>query len=341
MSKNKIKLGIFFGGISPEHEVSLSSAEGIINNVDRSKFKVIEIYIDIKGQFWIGNSVLEKINAKKKNQLKKLDVNTLSKLIDVAFPVLHGEGGEDGSIQGFFETLKIPYVGCDVSSSVVCLDKVYFNQIMHVNKIKQSRFEVIDFKYENTEVIKEKILFIKNNFKMPLFVKSSRTGSSVGVYKVTKPSLLVSAINKSKKFDSKIVIEEGVNNAKEVEVSVLGNSSKDIKVSLPGLVVPGAEFYDYDDKYHNNLAKFEIPVNLPKNKIEEIQDVAIKAYKLTNCGGLARVDFLLDKNLNIYINEINTLPGFTPVSMYPKLWEVTGLSYSKLITKLILLAYKK
>jgi D-alanine-D-alanine ligase len=340
MSKNKIKLGIFFGGISPEHTVSLSSAKGIIDNVNREKFKVVEIYINKKGKFYIGTDALKKVVTKNIRKLKKLDINNLPKLIDVAFPVLHGEGGEDGTIQGLFESLNVPCVGCDVSSSVICLDKVFFNQIMAVNKIKQSKFEFLDYEYENNDEINAKIQIIKKNFTPPLFIKSARTGSSVGVYKVTDLSLLEKYINKSRKFDTKVVVEVGVKNAIEVEVSVMGNNDGNIKASLPGRVLPGAEFYDFNDKYNNNLAKFEIPVNFSKMKIKELQSLAIKAYKLTNCKGLARVDFLLDSRLNININEINTLPGFTPVSMYPKLWEVSGLSYSKLLTNLVLLALK-
>lgn len=354
--RNKLKVGVFFGGISPEHDVSISSAEGIIKNIDRSKFRVIEFFIDKKGVFWTGKNVLEKINlhtkklylqrfgvgvkSKNKENLKKADFNLLSKTIDVAFPILHGEGGEDGSIQGFFETLGIPFIEAGVASSAICLDKAVFKGLMSENGIPQTRFIFPDWQYDSHKEIKNKLASVRHNFKFPLFVKPARTGSSVGVYKVKSFGKLNYFINKSRKFDSKIIIEESVEKAREIEISVLGNNVKDIKASLPGQVIPGAEFYDYNDKYKNSKAQFELPANLPKNKIKEIQDIAVKAYKIANCRGLARVDFLLDKNLKVYINEINTLPGFTPISMYPKLWQTSGLKYQDLITKLINLALK-
>ncbi|MFH1142583.1 MAG: D-alanine--D-alanine ligase family protein [Candidatus Uhrbacteria bacterium] len=327
MSKKKIRVGIFFGGTSPEHDVSLVSANGIISNINKTEFSIKKIFIDKNGQFWIKN--------------KPLNLNSLSQIIDVAFPVLHGEGGEDGSIQGFFETQKIPFVGCGVASSAICLDKAHFNQIMFANGIKQAKFEILDFQYETCREINKKIESIKKKFKTPLFIKPARTGSSIGIFKINDVKMLKTKLNQSKKFDNKIVIEEGVRDAVEIEVSVFGNDIKDIKASLPGRVIPGAEFYDYDDKYINNKTTYEIPAKLSKTKIREITNLATKIYKLANCSGLARVDFLLDKQRNIYLNEINTIPGFTPFSMYPKLWESTGLSYKNLISKLIMLALNK
>jgi D-alanine-D-alanine ligase len=200
---------------------------------------------------------------------------------------------------------------------------------MVIQGIRKPRFIIIDNKIETIEIKQEKISSIKKDFKFPVFVKPARTGSSVGVYKVKEPEVLESFIDKAVAFDNKIVVEEAVNDCREIEVS------------LPGEVFPGAEFYDYDDKYKNNQAKFDIPAKLSPEKTAEIQRIALDAYKITNCEGLARVDFLLDKEETVFLNEINTLPGFTPISMYPKLWEVTGLSYKELITKLILIALNK
>lgn len=337
----KIKVGIFFGGISPEHEVSISSAQGIISNIDRSKFAVMEIFINKNGDFLMGKNVIESVKSGKIKLLKKLDISNIAKNIDVAFPVLHGMGGEDGSIQGFFKTLKIPFVGADILASAVCLDKAVFKELMTAHGIIQTRFVVLDWKRENQKEIKKKIEFIKKEFKFPLFSKPARTGSSVGISKIKKAGELEKCIKDSKRFDDKIIIEEAVMNAQEIEVSVLGNSNENIQASVPGKIIPGADFYDYADKYQNNATKFELPARLPKEKIQEIQALAVEVYKIANCDGLSRVDFFLDKNLKVYINEINTLPGFTPVSMYPKMWETSGLKYKDLITRLINLALEK
>lgn len=327
----KIRVGIFFGGISPEHQVSLWSAKSIIDNIDKIKFKIVQFYIDKQGNIWQAENALNLILGGGSARLKKADLNKLSTIIDVAFPVLHGLGGEDGTIQGFFETLNIPYVGANVSSSIICLNKAIFNQLMTIAGIRKPKFVVINnFSSNNLSIIKK--------LKYPLFVKPATTGSSVGISKIKSKNQLDQAIKKASKFDQTVIIEEAVKNCREVEISVLGNSNKTYKVSLPGRIIPHNEFYDYNDKYLNNKAGFELPAKLPLKKIKEIQKIALTAYKLTGCRGLARVDFLLDKNLKVYLNEINTMPGFTLISMYPKLWEISGLTYKKLITKLINLA---
>ncbi|MCF6276868.1 MAG: D-alanine--D-alanine ligase [Candidatus Magasanikbacteria bacterium] len=333
-------LGIFFGGISSEYDISIISAEGVLSSVDNKKFKIIEIFIDKKGIFWTGKNVIEKVKNKNLKELEKVDLNNLAKKIDVAFPVLHGEGGEDGSIQGFLKTLKIPFVGADILASAVCLDKYIFNQLMVYNKISKPKFVGIDFLAEDKKEISRKIEKIKNKFKFPVFVKPSRAGSSIGVYKVEDKNKLESSIEKATKYDNRIVIEEAVNCAVEIEVSILGNSVKDFNISILGKIIPGADFYDYDDKYKEENAVFEIPAKLSNEQIKEIKKIALYAYKISNCQGLARVDFLMDKNNKIFLNEINTIPGFTPISMYPKLWIESGLSYKNLITKLVELAIK-
>jgi D-alanine-D-alanine ligase len=337
----KIKIGIFFGGISPEHEVSLMSARGIILNIDRSKFRVKEVWIDKKGRFWTGADVLKKAEHGKTRGLASLDLNSLSGMIDVAFPVLHGKGGEDGTIQGLFETLKIPYVGADVAASAVCLDKGLFNQLMVAHHIPKPDFVVLDYARDSKLSISQSMRYVRHKMGWPVFVKPVHTGSSVGISKAKKSKNLTEALRLAKQYDTKIIVEQSVENCTEVEVSVLGNSKKNYAVSLPGRVIPHSDFYDYDDKYKNGKAQFEIPVKLPEKKIKEIQNIALQAYQIANCCGFARVDFLLDKNLGVYLNEINTIPGFTPISMYPKLWSVIGLSYKRLITKLIGLAMEK
>jgi D-alanine-D-alanine ligase len=303
----KINVGVFFGGVSPEHEVSIESARGVVAKIDKEKFIIKQIYIDKQGKFLTGDGIIKKIQVGNIDGLKKVDLNELRQEIAVAFPVLHGAGGEDGSIQGFFQTIKLPFVGAGILASAVCLDKGVFNQLMVIQGIRKPRFIIIDNKIETIEIKQEKISSIKKDFKFPVFVKPARTGSSVGVYKVKEPEVLESFIDKAVAFDNKIVVEEAVNDCREIEVSVLGNSTDDFEVSLPGEVFPGAEFYDYDDKYKNNQAKFDIPAKLSPEKTAEIQRIALDAYKITNCEGLARVDFLLDKEETVFLNEINTL----------------------------------
>lgn len=337
----KIRTGIFFGGISPEHEVSLISVQGIISNIDKDKFQIVEIFIDKQGDFWTGKNILKKISEGRNKELDRVDLTTLSKKIDVAFPILHGEGGEDGSMQGFFKVLKIPFVGADIASSAVCLDKALLNKLTQAEGILNPKFEVIDYERESDGEIRDKLFGIKKKFKLPLFIKPARTGSSVGISKIKNWKELGSAMSKAKKFDIKIVVEEGVENCKEIEVSVLGNGIGSFKVSFPGRVVPGKDFYDYDDKYKNNKAQFEIPAKLSKEMEKKIKQVALEVYRIANCQGLSRVDLFLDNKNRIYLNEINTMPGFTPFSMYPKMWEASELDYKNLLTKLIGLALKK
>ncbi|KKR22863.1 MAG: D-alanine-D-alanine ligase [Candidatus Uhrbacteria bacterium GW2011_GWD2_41_121] len=336
----KIKVGVFFGGISPEHDVSLISATGILSQIDRTRFSVKEFWINKKGQIWSGNSVLNKVMIGK-DGLKLADLSKLNKQIDIAFPVLHGQGGEDGTIQGMFEMLDIPYVGCGIASSAICLDKALFNDLMEAHGICQAKYSVVDFTYQSQIECENSIQDIQKTFSFPVFVKPARAGSSIGISKVKEKKDLQKAINLAIAFDSKIVIEESIENCKEVEVAVMGSSDKTIRASVPGVVIPAAEFYDYDDKYKNNQTKFEIPANLSKPLLRKLSDLAIRVYKISNCRGLSRVDLFIDKKENIYINEINTLPGFTPISMYPTLWKASGVSYKTLITKLIHLGLKR
>lgn len=337
MQKKKIKVGLFFGGISPEHEVSLISAQGILSQIDRNRFIIKEYWIDKNGKIWTGDSVLQKAKVNKAG-LVLAEISKLKKQIDVAFPVLHGQGGEDGTIQGMFEMLGVPYVGCGIASSAVCLDKALFNDLMKAHNVLQAKYEVIDSIYQSKVEQQKSIVRIQKEFSFPVFVKPARAGSSVGITKVKERKSLKRAIDIAMRIDAKVVVEESIENCMEIEVAVMGSSDKTIRASLPGRVIPAAEFYDYDDKYLNNQTKFEIPASLPKTLLRKLSDLAIEIYKISNCRGLSRVDFFVDKKNRIYINEINTLPGFTPISMYPTLWKAKGVSYKSLITKLIQLA---
>ena len=341
----KMKLGIIFGGMSTENEVSVVSASSIIKNIDREKYDVYPIHIDKQGN-WYKYDENEKIKFGEEVLTKgKIDniIDYLKKL-DVLFPVLHGLYGEDGTIQGLFELLKIPYVGCKVLASSVGMDKVYTKIIFERAGIKQAKYEYVR-KYRdkyiyidksfNEEIldIKEVVNKVEKNLKYPMFIKPSNSGSSVGINKAKTKEELEEYIEYASKYDNKILIEEGIV-GKEVECAVLGN--EEVISSCVGEIASAEEFYSYDAKYKNEESKTYIPANISEQKSEEIRKSAIKAFKAIDGKGLSRVDFFIEKDTqNIYINEINTLPGFTSISMYPKLFEAYGYNYSKLLDKII------
>ena len=349
-NNGRIRVGLIFGGKSPEHEVSVLSAKGILQNIDSEKFSIIEIGIDKAGDFWTA----EKLSDRLENGVVEVDglagarpamagVRPFDffrdgKDIDVYFPILHGAGGEDGEIQGLIRSTNKKFVGADILASAICLDKGIFKSLLAATTIPQTAFKVLDFDKMRPELIKRIVSSAHDCLRFPIFVKPCNLGSSVGISKVSNTGQLSAAVDSAKKFDSRIVIEESVENAREIEVSVLGNGYADIRVSLPGEIVPGAEFYDYNDKYKNDKSRTIAPADLPADLVARIQEFARAAYDLVCCRGFARVDFLLNDKGHIFLNEINTLPGFTPISMYPKMWEASGLSFKNLVTKLIELA---
>ena len=326
-----IRLGIVYGGTSTEHDVSEMSAKSVIDNLDKEKYEVHEIYINKYGK-WFEN------NKGEKNEIYNL-VWTLKEL-DVVFPVLHGLGGEDGTIQGMLEMLKIPYVGCGVLSSCVGMDKVYTKIIFEKAGIEQAPYMyikknekgyvIINNKFEEEEFKIEKIT---DKLKFPMFIKPSNSGSSVGVKKATNNSELKMAIENAGQYDDKILVEHGID-AKEVECAIL--DGKEIIASTVGEIISVEEFYSFDAKYNIPESKTVIPAKIEKDKIEEVRKLAIKAFKAIDGKGLARVDFFVEKETNkIYINEINTMPGFTEISMYPKLFEAIGITYTEILDRLI------
>ena len=345
----KIKLGVICGGMSTENEVSVVSASYVLSNLNKEKYEIYPVYIDKNGQWW---EILdefkprkfgEEINKKEKieNEFKYL------KNLDVIFPVLHGLYGEDGTIQGLFELLQIPYVGCHVLASSVGMDKVYAKVVFEKAGINQTKSVYVrknNDKYVYVdEHFNEEILSdidvakkVQTKIDFPMFVKPSNSGSSVGVKKAENESELVEAINYAAQFDKKVLIEQGII-GREVECAVLGN--EDVIASSVGEIKAADEFYSYDAKYNNQESRTEIPANLPKDIIEEIRKQAVKAFKAIDGSGLSRVDFFVENGTNkIYLNEINTLPGFTSISMYPKLFEQAGIKYEDLLDKLIELA---
>jgi len=350
----KINLGVFFGGRSVEHEISLISAKNIIDAVDKTKYNIIPVGINKNGEFFFYNGkdcILNSNDAKKvhlsKNgipitfsfgQSKELigvfDKNLRIKT-DVAFPVLHGSFGEDGTIQGLFEMAGIPYVGTGVLGSAIGMNKDIAKKILENSGIKTAKFLVFNISE------KEKISFsyIVSKLKCPFFIKPTNLGSSVGVYKIKNKSDFDKKIKDIFKFSNRIMCEEMIT-GREIECSVLG--SENPIASLSGEVIPSHEFYSYEAKYlDENGAQLKTPANLPKKTIHKIQETAIKIFKLLGCKGMARVDGFIKKNGDYVFNEINTIPGFTPISMYSKLWEVSKISQTKLINELIQIALKK
>ena len=342
---NKIKIGVIFGGMSTENEVSCISGASVIKHLNKEKYNVFPIYIDKIGNWY--KVKLEDIEKSEELENKEHieNITEYLKQMDVIFPVLHGLYGEDGTIQGLFELLKIPYVGCGVLASSVGMDKVYTKLIFEKANINQAKYIYIR-KYNEKyiyidEEFNERILELEDiakitndKLRFPVFVKPSNSGSSVGINKAHNIEELKNAIVEAGKYDNKILIEEGIV-GKEVECAVLGN--EDVISSCVGEIKSADEFYSYDAKYNNENSKTLIS----EENSKEIQKLAIKAFKAISGRGLSRVDFFIeDKTEKIYINEINTLPGFTSISMYPKLFEAVGISYEKLLDNLIELASK-
>lgn len=346
---NKIKIGVIFGGMSTENEVSCISGASVIKHLNKEKYNVFPIYIDKIGNWY--KVKLEDIEKSEELENKEHieNITEYLKQMDVIFPVLHGLYGEDGTIQGLFELLKIPYVGCGVLASSVGMDKVYTKLIFEKANINQAKYIYIR-KYNEKyiyidEEFNERILELEDiakitndKLRFPVFVKPSNSGSSVGINKAHNIEELKNAIVEAGKYDNKILIEEGIV-GKEVECAVLGN--EDVISSCVGEIKSADEFYSYDAKYNNENSKTLIPAEISEENSKEIQKLAIKAFKAISGRGLSRVDFFIeDKTEKIYINEINTLPGFTSISMYPKLFEAVGISYEKLLDNLIKLASK-
>ena len=352
----KLKIGVIFGGISSEHDVSKVSGTSVICNLDKEKYDILPIYIDKQGNWNTYEKDINKIKILDIDSNVEKDIAPISniettlKSLDVVFPVLHGLGGEDGSIQGMFELFGIPYVGCGILASSVGMDKVYTKIIFEKAGIKQAKYEYIrkfNDKYIyvdsnfNEEIINiDKVVEkINKNLKYPMYIKPSNSGSSVGINKANNIEELKNAIEYAAKFDRKILIEEGLI-GKEVECAVLGN--EEVIASCVGEIKPAEDFYTFEAKYKNQESKVLIPAELPHEISDEIRKLAIKAFKAIDGKGLSRVDFFANIETNeIYINEINTLPGFTTISMYPKLFEQVGIKYSDLLDKLIGLAVKR
>ena len=348
---------ILFGGVSSEHDVSVVSARSVIENTPRDKYNIILIGITKDGRWFKYDGDVSKLPDDKwledKKSLTKAVISPdredhgiivfnddgIEKIhIDVVFPVLHGKNGEDGSIQGFLQGAGIPFVGCDMLSSACWMDKAMTNTLADAAGIPQAKW--LGFtKYEYGKAPEEYNKKAEDYLGFPIFVKPANAGSSVGVTKAVDAASLKKAIGKAFNEDSKIVLEEGVDGM-EVECAVLGNEEP--IASICGEIVPCNDFYDYEAKYVNPSSELHIPARLPKEKIDEVRTAACNAYKSLGCSGLARVDFFVrHSDGKVMLNEPNTIPGFTSISMYPKMFAASGIPYSELIDRLLTLAMEK
>ncbi len=350
----KINLAVVFGGMSEEHEVSLMTAASVLGAADKDKYELYPIgitkdgrwmyfggdYKDIETGEWEKSAECVEINQCRKNILSMMIPEKLDGVeIDIVFPVIHGPMGEDGTIQGLLELSGKPYVGSGVFASAACMDKVFAKQLFEFNKLPVVPYVVIS----RDELIGEEACIKKvedASLRYPLFVKPARLGSSVGITKVHSKTELMAGLFEAARHDRKILVEKGID-AREIECAVLGNY--DPEPSVLGEIIPSHEFYDYKAKYSEEAKSgLVIPADMPEEESRAIRKMAVDAYKALGCTGLSRVDFLLDKVTGeVYLNEINTMPGFTKYSMYPMLWQNTNLPYRDLIDRLVALAMEK
>jgi D-alanine-D-alanine ligase len=343
----KLRVGIIFGGRSGEHEVSVTSASSIFKHIDRDKYEPIAIRIEKDGSWSFPQQEPNASNvaqAIEQARVSQRDAKTTSDpalgalKLDVVFPVLHGPYGEDGTIQGLLEMAGLAYVGNGVLASAAGMDKSIMKILFAGRGLPVCRSR--DFVRPEWDRHRTALLQQIGALGLPVFVKPANLGSSVGITKVKTPAELVPAIELALQFDRKIIVEAAVPRAREIECAVLGND--DPKTSVPGEILPSREFYDYEAKYLDDGSKTVIPADLPQATVAQVQRLAIEAFRAIDGAGLARVDFLMDGDAGtIYLNEINTLPGFTNISMYSKMWEASGVAYSALVDRLIQLGLER
>jgi len=339
----KKRLAVIFGGKSTEHKVSRTSATSVLKNVDAEKYDVCVlgitedgVWYEYKGNYdMIESGDWENDNV---NLIPDGQNRIFRKEIDVAFPVMHGLFGEDGTIQGMLKLFGIPCVAPGVMSSAICMDKIYTKYILERFGIRQADYVVVKA-HEYREGREPFINAIETKLGYPAFVKPSNSGSSVGITKAHDRAELVEGLENALKYDRKILVEKAIN-AREIEVAVLGNDYPE--AAVPGEIMPSKEFYDFEAKYVDPESKLLIPAAVSDEKLDEIKKLAVSIYKILDCAGMSRVDFLVDKDTEeVYLNEVNTIPGFTKISMYPKMWQASGKTYPELIDNLIELAIER
>ncbi|MBW8009836.1 MAG: D-alanine--D-alanine ligase [Chloroflexi bacterium] len=354
----KLNVGVIFGGRSGEHAISLMSARFILSTLDQRKYNLTQIGISLQGDWLVGEDVLEALISKNTSQLSGATLlpdpsrsglreiktteqgEVLEQMVDldVLFPVLHGTFGEDGTLQGLFEMAEVAYVGAGVLGSSLGMDKGVFSDVMRANEIPIVE-QVVILRGNIQENIQSATDIAEQVGDYPLFTKPANLGSSVGISKVKNRSDLIEGLLDAAQYDRRVVVQKG-HNVHEIEVAVIGNDQPE--VSVCGEIRPEAEFYSYEAKYHDDRSKVIIPADIPEEVSDEIRKLAIKAFKAVDLAGLARVDFFLDKDSGeIYLNELNTMPGFTQISMFPMLWEASGLSNTALLDRLIELAIER
>lgn len=352
----KKKICVVFGGVSSEHEVSRLSVTSVLTHIPADKYDVLMLGITKEGRWLSYSGEISAIASGAWETdpgccsaflspdptihgiVKLTETGAECVRVDAVFPVLHGKGGEDGTIQGLLEMANIPYVGCGVLGSAVCMDKVVADLVMDAAGIARCEW---DFMLAGDEADFDALeARVAAKLSYPMFVKPANAGSSVGISKAHNKAELKAAVELALLHDDRILFERFVD-GQEVECAVIGNS-RDVKSTLPGEILASKEFYDYEDKYLAGTSTVAIPAHLPKEKLEEVQAAAVRAYKALCCTGLARADFFVERGTGkVLLNEINTLPGFTDISMYPKLMMNTGLSYAELLDKLICLAFER
>lgn len=352
----KIRVGILFGGKSAEHEVSLQSAKNVVEAIDKNNYEVVLIGIDKSGRWYLNdasrfllnadNPKLIKLNqssesvallpgSSAKQELVSISGNVTRGPVDVVFPILHGTYGEDGTVQGLLKLANVPFVGAGVLGSAVGMDKDVMKRLLRDAGIPIPKF----LTFHKHAMAKIDFNTVQKELSLPMFVKPANSGSSVGIHKVKARKQFADSIANAFQYDTKVLVEEAIN-GREIECSVLGN--EDPIASLPGEIIPQHEFYSYEAKYIDEQgALLEIPAKLPEETVKRVQEMAVKAFQTLNCEGMARVDFFMKENGDLFVNELNTIPGFTKISMYPKLWEVSGISYTELIDRLIQLAIER
>lgn len=363
------RVGVIFGGRSGEHEVSLASAYSVMTALDPERFEVVPIGIAKDGRWLLGadawptlrqaarlalgpgeedgqvpRGVLDLADARRDDLVPcdggRIETTTGGWLrqLDVVFPVLHGTYGEDGTVQGLLELAGVPYVGAGVAGSAVAMDKILCKQILAAAGIPQCRYLAV--LRREWETRPEEVAARVDALGYPCFVKPANLGSSVGITKVHHPGELADALDEAARYDRRLIVEEGLQNVREIEISVLGND--DPIASVPGEVIPCREFYDYEAKYLAGESQILIPADLPPEVAQRIAELAVAAFRALDLAGMARIDFFVGRDdYAVYLNEPNTIPGFTPISMYPKMWEASGLPYRELLTRLVDLAIER
>jgi D-alanine-D-alanine ligase len=350
--KKKLRVALLFGGKSAEHEISVISARNIFAAMDKKKYHVIAVGIDKQGRWFLDEDALllsgrdqSKVEfhgtkhvtavlpGESRSPMIRPSTGAAFGRVDVVFPVLHGPFGEDGTIQGLLKLANVPFVGAGVLGSALGMDKDVMKRLLRDARVPIAKFMA----FERADVIS--FARVKKALGLPLFVKPANLGSSVGISRVANRNHFGRAIMDAFRYDNKIIIEESIR-GREIECAVLGNQN--LVASLPGEIIVQHDFYSYDAKYIDEKgARFEIPARLPKAVVQKIRALALRSYRVLCCEGMARVDFFLRDNGEVLVNEINTIPGFTQISMYPKMWQATGISYSRLIDRLIKLALER